>query len=164
MVEELCQHGTDGNVNIDEGVIWDVTQRFQSVEKSSQTAADRLSMEYYKNKVGQCIELCKEQLLDDNLKFSSQLQAEDAFNQHLVRCVGSKGHINHIMLKPRERCIPPTLQHSKKERGRYALGWGHSSPFGHCKGTYFNVRPLLTTKVSYPNFKVKGRGHGVTLE
>jgi hypothetical protein len=93
VVEELCQHGTDGNVNIDEGVIWDVTQRFQSVEKSSQTAADRLSMEYYKNKVGQCIKLCKEQLLDDNLKFSSQMQAEDAFNQHLVRCVGSKGHI-----------------------------------------------------------------------
>ena len=66
-------------------MIWDVTQRFQTVEKNSQTAADRLSMEYYKNKVRQCIELCQEQLLDDNVKFTSQMQAEDTFNEHLVR-------------------------------------------------------------------------------
>ena len=85
VVQELGQHGKDGNANIDEGVLWDVTQRFETVEKSSQTTANRLNMEYYKNKVEQCMELCKEQLLDQNVKFSSQSQAEDAFNQHLVR-------------------------------------------------------------------------------
>jgi hypothetical protein len=85
-------------VDIDEGVIWDVSQRFQTVEQSSQAAADRLSMEYYKNKVGQCIELCKEQLLDDNLKFGSQSQAEEAFNQHLVRSRKATG-VSHNELQ-----------------------------------------------------------------
>lgn len=92
VVEDLRQSGRDGHESIDEGLIWDVSQRFQTVERSSQTAADKLSVEYYKNKVGQCIELCKEQLLDDNIKFSSQSQAEDTFHDHLVRWEGSLGH------------------------------------------------------------------------
>ena len=112
-IEELQQHGTDGNVDIDEGVIWDVSQRFQTVEQSSQVAADRLSMEYYKNKVGQCIELCKEQLLDDNPKFGSQSQAEDAFNQHLVRSLKGKGKSYSDKASGRMQ----TPQHKERARG-----------------------------------------------
>lgn len=85
MIEELRLHGTENDASVDERVIWDVTQRFHTVEKTSQIAEKKLTMEYYKNKVGQCIELCKEQLLDGNLKFTSQSQAEEAFNQYLVR-------------------------------------------------------------------------------
>ena len=42
-------------------------------------------MDYYKQKIEELLQRCKKHLLEENGKFSSQLQAEEMYQNHLVR-------------------------------------------------------------------------------
>lgn len=94
---------------MEEGVIWDVSQRFQLVEEKSTAATDKLSMDYYKHKVEQLRQACEKQLFGDNVKFSSQLQAEETFQNHLVSFISMK----IFKFFPLFLHVPPSQFHSK---------------------------------------------------